>query len=266
MFDVVNQSDRYVPFRDRRSTGYELELIAQPLPNLNLRFTASKNDAVDSHIATDMIAYINRRMPVWERYADLTASWNRSWSTDPWYDDPRNLYWGDDSVGRKNRYSLGYTPYNDPEGLIRIEDLKALEGAATLRSRAKTANLTANYTFLDSVLKGVNVGGGVRYRDPAAIGYLGKVSTNSALPAGTIVSDLSKPVFGDRIFGVDLWAGYSHPFTVAGRKLDWSINLYLWNANVGRGLQPGAVNFKGQVTRWIIQDPRTFSVSNTIAF
>lgn len=260
------QSDREVPFRDRRSTGFELEVIAQPIDRLNLRFTASKSDAVDSHIASDMIAYIDRRMPVWEKYADLTASWNRSWSTDAYYDDPRNLYWGDDSAGRKNIYSLGYTPYNDPTGLARVEDLKALEGAHTVRSRATTANLTADYSFVEGPLKHFNIGGGFRYRAPAAIGYLGKLSTNTNLPAGTMVSDLSKPIYGDPIEGVDLWIGYNRRFHAFGRPLDWSINLYAWNINYGRGLQPGEVNFKGEVTRWITREPRTISISNTISF
>lgn len=262
------QSDRQVPFRDRASTGYELELIARPIDNLNLRFTAAKTDAVDTNIASDMIAYIKRRMPVWDKYADLTASWYRnSWDyADPTYDDPRNLYWGDYSEGRKNIYAAGYMTYNWPGGIARVEDLEALEGASTIRSRATAMNLTADYNFANGRLKGFSIGGGARYRAPAAIGYLGKVSTNPDLPAGTLVADLSKPVMGDPLLNFDLWIGYTRDFVLAGRKLTWAVNLYGWNITSNGGLQPGSVNRQGGVDRWIIKEPRTISLANTIAF
>jgi len=103
---------------------------------------------------------------------------------------------------------------------------KALDGTQLPEQREWRVNITGRYDFLDGALKGIQVGGSLRYQDKVAGGY-----PNLLDEAGNVLPDVTSPWFGEDDINGDVFARYSRP--IMNGKADWIIqlnarNLYQW--------------------------------------
>lgn len=81
------------------------------------------------------------------------------------------------------------------------------DGASNPNVRKWRANLVTNYTFpKESRFSGFGFGGAVRFQDRIFLGYAGK--ENPADPAGSLISDVTKPIMGPTETDYDAWISY----------------------------------------------------------
>ena len=116
-----------------------------------------------------------------------------------------------------------------------FRNVQATNGASNPRIVKWRANAVTNYTFPStSRLKGVGVGGGVRFQDRVFLGYRGR--TNPADPAGSLIADPTKPILGPIETNFDFWASYRR--RILADKVSLKLQLNVRNAFVDEKLIP----------------------------
>jgi hypothetical protein len=122
-------------------------------------------------------------------------------------------------------------------------------------------NAITNYTFTEGRLKGVSVGGAVRWEDKGSIGFYG--AAPSALPGnfrGVILElDPNKPIWDPSRFYFDFSVGYR--MRLFDDKVRTNVQLNVRNAFEGGRLQAVGANPDGSMYAWRIIDPRQFILS-----
>jgi hypothetical protein len=141
----------------------------------------------------------------------------------------------------------------------------AQEGTKTDELRKWSYRGVTNYQFGNDVwdgrLKGFSVGGAVRWGDRPLLGYAGKTITSGG--ASLVISDITRPYWGDREMIFDANIGYSHKLS---DKINWRVQLYVKNVGVGNGLRPLAVWPDGTVIQWLIKEPQRWTLTNSFSF
>ncbi|AOS44846.1 FhuE receptor precursor [Lacunisphaera limnophila] len=230
---------------DNVSKGWEIELSAQPTQNWRLLLNASKTDARRTNIGNE-----NMR-----EFMDLVAASLVA------PEGVRRLhhYWGTQDVvtAGKNWF--------DGEGLVgapgsewRLAQL--VENTTVPEMREWRVNLISNYEFTEGLLKGLNVGGGLRYQSSVILGYPPMGNPNDPT---TVEYDFAKPYRGPVETNIDLWVGYTRRLS---EKLNWRIQLNVRDAFQNKGLIPITYQPNGTVAAYRIVSGQSFSLSNTFEF
>ena len=190
---------------DTVSEGLELELMANPTDSLRISLNVAKTEAMQANVGGSYVDYVEERLAY---YRTTPAGDMRIW------------WGGGDSILQDwtNRF------------LGQYEIMKVLEGTATPELRKWRANLVVNYSFLDGALKGLNIGGGMRWQDKVGIGY-----PIIPRPEGGVDYDIKNPYMGDARTDFDFWAGYERPLN---DKIDWKIQINVRNAFAENELIP----------------------------
>lgn len=116
-----------------------------------------------------------------------------------------------------------------------FRNVQETNGASNPRIVKWRGNAITNYTFPStSRLKGIGVGGGVRFQDRVFLGYQGK--TNPADPAGALIADPTKPIMGPTETNYDFWASYRR--RIFADKVSLKLQLNIRNAFVNDKLRP----------------------------
>ncbi len=106
-----------------------------------------------------------------------------------------------------------------------FRNVQEADGASNPNIREWRANLVTNYTFpRNTPLAGFGVGGAVRFQDRVFLGYAGNV--NPADPAGSLISDVSRPIMGPTETDYDAWISYRRPL---GDKMMLKLQLNVRN-------------------------------------
>lgn len=191
---------------DGVSKGYEIELNANPIPNWRITFNASKQAAVRSNIGgTALNAFMDQLVTLVQGPGGLMHFW-----------------WGTSDVPRAK--GIFYTGVGAPGALgADWANLKLVEGAAAPEIRTWRYNLITNYDFTRSRLKGVNIGGAVRYQSGVTIGY---PPTGNPTDPATLGFDLANPYKGPAETNFDAWVGYHRKIF---KNVDWHIQLNATN-------------------------------------
>ncbi len=234
---------------DGVSKGYEIELNANPIPNWRLTFNASKEDAVRSNIGgTALNGLMNQVISMVNGDGGLMHFW---WGTSDVPNDRLVFYTG---VGAPGAVGADWA------------NLKLVEGASAPEIRTWRYNVVTNYDFTRGVVKGLNVGGGVRYQSGNTIGYppLGDPKDPAAL-----AFDLAHPYKGPSETNVDAWIGYSRELT---HKIKWHIQLNATNLFKHDALIPITVQgpipgqAAGTPAGYRIAPVQTFTLTNRFSF
>jgi hypothetical protein len=168
-------------------------------------------------------------------------------------------YWGTEDVvtAGKNWF--------DGEGLVaapgsewRLAQL--VENTTVPELREWRANLITNYEFDRGSLKGLNLGGGLRYQGSVTLGY---PPTGNPNDPTTVEYDLAKPYRGPAETNIDLWVGYTRRLS---DKLNWRIQVNVKDAFQEKGLIPITYQPNGTVAAYRIVSGQTFSLTNTFEF
>ncbi|MBK1875221.1 TonB-dependent receptor plug domain-containing protein [Pelagicoccus mobilis] len=277
--------DNLRSIRDFESKGMELELIAKPISNLDLRLTFAKNESVNTRTLPNLQAYVNERFPIWEKYETLTNNPGSAKfipdPADPSQDKYGNALFDDMTRGEKLAHSnsIGYNMYIKDTGLSRLEFAKQEEGSTSARARKYRANFIANYRFSDGKMKGFGIGTGVRYRSKAAIGYEGKLNplmlevaesepelAEIVDPEVFLTADVTKPIYGDDLVDIDAWMNYRKKFSFAGRDMDWRIQMNIYNLLDDDDPLARSSYYDGSVRQYTLRSPRRIAVTNTFKF
>jgi hypothetical protein len=119
-----------------------------------------------------------------------------------------------------------------------------------------------NYTFTTGSLKGLNLGGGLRWASKPILGY-GISRYTDAIGNVSWIMDVGKPLYGRIVEHGDLWIGYSRKLT---SKLDWKIQLNISNVGESPHLTPVSVEPDGTWAQQRIEMGQSYLITNTIKF
>ena len=233
-FPIVSQ--------DITSKGYELEVQVRPVSNWDITFNVSKVDAVQTALGAADSAFIQREYAFFNSAAGALPLWG---------------YWGGAGGGTSTLQS--YFMQN-------IWSAYQLQTAQTGTMQPELARWNAkgitNYTFKEGVLKGVNLGGGLRWASKPILGY-GISRYTDAIGNVSWIMDVNKPLYGKIEEHCDLWVGYSHKLT---SKLDWKIQLNVTNFGEKPHLMPVSVEPDGTWAQQRIEVGTSYLITNTIRF
>ncbi len=235
----------YWVMSDNTSEGREIVIIARPIRGLNIRFTYTDRDTIESNIGQDWFDWIDERLPVWQSLnvpeggvsnpRDLNGDgqigvW--TWDT-AWYQDNNG---GSETVAERYQNET----VNGPFGAAIVT---ALDGKANEFDRAESWNLNTNYTFQDGRLKGFRVGGALRWRSAPLLDY-GQTTLN-----GNPIVDLNNPFYGEEELKVDLALTYNGTTDLLFGERDYRIQLNVRNAMDSDGNVPVTTTIDGRPTR-----------------
>jgi hypothetical protein len=185
---------------DSFSKGYEFELVANPTPNWRVAVNASKTEASRQNVPG----------AAFKSVADFVD--NAIQNTDAGLMPT----WDINSAG--NRTNGPYAFIYRPEWLT----LNALNGQSQSEVRKWHYNAITNYTFSHGNLKGVSVGGALRYEDRGVIDYAPQV-----LADGSYTVNLNAPFYAPSNTSYDFWIGYERKLS---KDINWKIHLNVYNA------------------------------------
>ncbi len=214
---------------DFEAEGTEIEVTYSPNRQWRITFNVAEQETVQTNIAAEGRAYIERMLPVWQQLGGK----------------PRNAYptgW-DPSRPDSELPATTQTLWqwlNTADGpLPGYYAWLASEGRTSTEQRKWRANAVVNYTFTnDSKLKGWNVGGSVRWQDKVNLGY------PSSLENGAIVYDIENPYYGDDETNIDMFVGYRRK--ILSNKVEWRVQLNARNVvNLGDDLIAARVQYDG---------------------
>ncbi|MCF3649120.1 TonB-dependent receptor plug domain-containing protein [Synoicihabitans lomoniglobus] len=228
---VVTTGDTY-------SEGYEIEFVANPTSHLRLAINASKTTAVIDNVPgsvyNQLYNYIQDALfdgttPTAAGSLRIRDDLNTSLS-EWWLEN----VWADYStVVQQNGNSNG-----------EIAEWRA--------------NALANYNFDEGRLKGFGFGSAVRWESGASIGYPKQFDD-----FGFVETDLANPFKRGSNTRFDVWLRYGRKIN---QKIDWTIQLNVFNAFGENELLPVFANPDGTVAQYRIQEGRSWRLSNTFKF
>ena len=224
---------------DSISEGYEVEFNAQVTKNWRLTFNATKTTAQRFNIGGEALS-------------DFVSKYETALNGGIGSVGDLRIGWG----GAGNETAL--FQWNKEIGAD-YAMLKLLEGTNVPELRKWRFNLISNYDFDSGMLKGFNVGGGVRYESSVIIGYpvIPSVIANKAN------YDISNPYKGDSEMNYDMWIGYKRKIW---RDVEWQIQLNVRNLFVGNELIPITTQPDGTPAAYRIRPPQTWNLSSTFRF
>jgi outer membrane receptor protein involved in Fe transport len=235
---------------DSQSKGWEIELDANPVKGLRLTFNATETEATITQVGDPALVKF---------MADTAAYVAGPGGSQQWF-------WGENIAPSVPNVALAY--YNNYNGVAPLgtfyAELLQQQGVAASQLAKWRYNLTANYDFDHAFLKGVNIGGGVRYTDREIIGY--PPSGNPANPP-PYLSDTTKPYYSPSETYFDLWVGYHRKLT---KKIAWNIQLNVANVGKRDSLIPisyqAPVNGVAQPAFYRIAPTQQFTLTNRFEF
>lgn len=235
---------------DITSEGTEYELTANPTPNWRLTFNASHAEAVRSNV-----------LGSWDRFIEA----NKAFYADGGYqfgDTPAADYWT-----MKGFYDIRHTAgdtrrlgttFND-EVYNKYYQAKATADQMVNELRKWHLNAVTNYSFSEGFLKGVGIGGAVRWQDRSTIGYYPKFNA----VANSWVIDLDKPIKGPTETNYDMWISYERRLT---KKVRWSVQLNVNDLFAKDTLIPTWANPDGTIAQVRIPSLTSWTLRNTFSF
>ena len=170
----------------RASEGLDLEVIANPTPDWRILVSGGRQLS-KLKIDTAWFDWAEKRLPTWQTFG-------RGWDVETINDTSTETI--------HQRYDQWVKIARDP--------LLASNGEIADSQREWRGNLVVSRQFRGEKLRGLTLGGGVRYRSAAYVGYPIKV-----LSSGQEVLDIDQPIKGDAEFYVDAFARYSF------RRVPW---------------------------------------------
>ena len=235
---------------DSKSKGWEIELDASPVKGLRLAFNATETDAVVTQVGDPALTKFMKDTAAYVAGPGGSQQW----------------FWGENIAPSVPNVAMAY--YNNYNGFAPLgtyyAELLQQQGVAASQLAKWRYNLTANYDFDHSFLKGVNVGGGLRYTSREIIGYppIPNAANQPPYPA-----DTTKPYYSPSETYFDLWVGYHRKLT---KNIKWSIQLNVSNVGKGDYLIPisyqAPVNGVAQPAFYRIGPTQQFTLTNRFEF
>jgi hypothetical protein len=135
---------------------------------------------------------------------------------------------------------------------------------------SKRMNLVSTYDFRDNLLKGLSVGGAVRWESKKVIGNYYMVYDYTYTSGGVEkvqkmeVPDRDKPIYADADTAVDVWCSYSRK--IFNNKIDWRVQLNIRNLGQSNELIPISTQPDGSYANYRIRDGQRWTLSSSFGF
>jgi hypothetical protein len=222
---------------DIESRGFEAEIILNPTRSWRVAVNAAKQETILNNIAPTLTGLLNRVwLPHLEHFGDL--DWN----------NPAEAVNGNTVLEQINDRLLDYY------------SIKGQEGRPQNEQRKWRVNVVTRYMFNEGRLKGISVGGAVRWEDQYAGGY--PIISD---PRGLLLPDVRNPYLVDAETSYDLTLGYRRK--IFGNK-DWTAQLNIRNLQNITSDRVTAVRFQpdGSAARVRFDPPFQVLLTNTFRF
>lgn len=231
-FDTTTASDQVV--FNQKAKGYEFTVFARPMAGMSIRFGAASTENIASDVGSEVVEY----------YQTVA----RPKLSNPAYAQMSN--------GGNTIATLLTSADNN------LQQMQNYSGRRNPPSSKLTANLNVSYSFdRGTILNGFTVGGGARWRGKPLMGYW----TNAD---GSL--DLGRAFYAPDNYNFDVFARYRRKLN---NRITWSVQLNIRNLTDDLGYNGvRAVNATTNsdspivVTRYALNEPRLFILSNTFSF
>lgn len=251
---------------DGIAKGVEIEATYNPLPNWRMKFSWGRQKTILSNIAAQAAAWVNYRMPAWQKYAapDLNTVYTRSNGRQMYLGNFWNGYGYDGNIYQGQVYGWNTTQdyYNIVVGGQLATD-RALNNTQATNQRQYSWSFMSSYDFDQGPLKGWTVGGALRYLGRAVAGYYG--DTQHLDQNGNIFQpDVGRPIYFPAEYHVDAWLAYQ--FRLPWHNMRARVQLNVTDLTQNGYLEPVTFNYDGTPAAERIIQPRTFSLTTRIMF
>ena len=223
--------------RDFVATGHEIDVVGKLTKNISVSFNVAQQATVTSN--TGPVA-----IPLAFEIMDSIKA--------------KGFYDIRDSPFQRETGAVGASRY---EGELRtLRTQKALDGTKSPEQREWRWNLTGRYDFNEGRLRGLSVGGTLRYQSGVAAGY-----PNLLDEFGNVIPDIANPWEGPDSLNGDMFVRYRTKLT---DKIGWSIQLNARNLYRKNGSEdiPTFINPDGNVAQIRIPVEQQFFLTNTFSF
>jgi outer membrane receptor protein involved in Fe transport len=257
--------------RNISSKGMEFELSYNPQPNFNIKFNLSRQQTIEEGGAPFTSAWVAERLPIWTQAGSSNANFP---------DNPQVNWWtgnvaGSDGVAA--REDPNWAPAEGEEDyrwrrrpgeasswvlgnlLSPMALLTELNGLPRPQVREWRSRTIATYRFTEGKMKGLMVGGSMRWEDESALGFKGTIDEN-----GVLIRHIDQPVLGAANDYYDFWTSYSGKLNDG--KLSYRVQLNVSNLFEDGRLQPLRVNPDGNTSTFRIVEPRQVYITTTLDF
>lgn len=243
-FNIIFPDDT-VFIEDNESFGTEIEFTARPTDNWNLAINAAKTEVLRTKVFSDavneVIDYIvgelsgpAGQVPMWGPEGTMLQGWVAPFSGE-------------------------------------LITNRALLGTPTGELRKWRINAISSYDFTEGALAGFGVGAGIRYEDSQVIGfpprYVNPVTGEPYPDRGgadaALSVDIDNPYRDNDRWTYDLWLRYD---TKLSDKINWRIQLNVFNVTDDHGTVPLWVNPDGAIATRGIREGRSWQLTNTFEF
>jgi hypothetical protein len=252
---------------DRVAKGVEYRLIANVTRGWSVSASLAKNNTRSARIAGDWFDVLAFRMKDWLAAANDTAVPQRAGGL-----GPTQLHFNTNT--NLNETLLAYMRSSALGWFF----LRESEGRAGSQEVEWRGNATSSYRFQTGLLKGLRVGGSLRYRGERILGYRDRtlaaadikdpiLATPGLFPAGAsiTIADVAQPIMGGATWNTDAVLGYTT--TLAQRRIRWNIALNVRNVLDDDKLIPQAgLSSTGRPVVFQYPEPRVFLLTNSFDF
>ncbi len=220
--------------------GFEVQLVANPTRNWRISMNVAEQQTVQS----DTLATTHE---VWNSMVENFQAANL-WDA---YFSPANI-----ALGGGGSISSAM----DDQITVPLLAERTRDGTVRSEQRRWRLNFVNNYSFQEGPLKGLGLGGAIRWQDEVATGYPLYYNED-----GQLVPDRSRPFMGPALTNVDAWVSYQKRLDLLDREVDWRIQLNVRNMNNGDPI-PVISNPDGSVAVVRIANPTEVMLTNTFRF
>ena len=241
--------DRYDVLSDSRARGYELTIVGNITKDWRLSLGGAKNEARESNIGLQYLAFVRERLPVW-----IDPAWRNEFTVAP-------------ATGTR------ITALEAARFAIQNYDfIQRQEGRAAMNLRKYRFNATTRYGFAQGPLKGMFVGANCNWRSPLVAGYKWINSTTENAfaipgvlqPATSLTPDTSQPIYGSPLVTFDGFAGYTR--RILDGKVAWRVQLNVRNLLNNADLIRQRSDPDGMFVSSAAKEPRNFILTNSFDF
>lgn len=259
---------KYANASDRIAKGIEYRLVANPTRGWSVSASFAKNKTRSVRISGDWFGVLAYRLQDWLTAANDLSAPQRTGGT-----GPTQLHFN--AATNANETLLAYLR----SAALGWAFLRESEGRANSQEVAWRGNLTSSYRFQSGILKGLRVGGSLRYRGDRILGYWNKTVSAADLskdpilgapglfPAGAslTLADTSRPIRGGATLNTDAVLGYSA--ALFKKSIRWNVSLNVRNLlNDDKLIAQNGLSAAQTPIVFQYPEPRIFLLTNSFDF
>lgn len=235
---------------DYNAEGVEFELTYNPTRNWRIMANVAKQETIQANAYPFLKRFVELMKPVWDQLSNRPSG-----------SYPDGFQPGDTLPPSTQTYGQ----YLDANVYVPLSSALASEGVASAEQRKWRVNIITNYSFgpdslFGSKLRGVGIGGAVRWQDKLGLGYPSSRQAN-----GTVDFDLARPYYAPAETNVDAWLSYERKLPRG--KIHWKVQLNVTNLNANNDLVGLNVqSWSGEIAQYRIPAERRWFLTNTFTF